>query len=68
MESTTRYTFSVQTGGIFYFPWHEHQIEGTDGFWCLIWKTQTYTIFNVESQVFTPNNAPGPGIEPRPGA
>ena len=22
----------VQTGGIFYFPWHRHQIEGTDGF------------------------------------
>ena len=23
------YTFPVQTGGIFYFPWHRHQIEGT---------------------------------------
>ena len=22
----------VRTGGIFYFPWHRHQIEGTDGF------------------------------------
>ena len=31
MESTTSYTFSVQTGGIFYFPWHRYQIEGTDG-------------------------------------
>ena len=29
MESTTSYTFPVQTGGIFYFPWHRHQIEGT---------------------------------------
>ena len=26
------YTFPVQTGGIFYFPCHGHQIEGTDGF------------------------------------
>ena len=25
MESTTSYTFPVQTGGIFYFPWHRHQ-------------------------------------------
>ena len=22
----------VRTGGIFYFPWHRHQIEGTDTF------------------------------------
>ena len=22
----------VRTGGIFYFPWHRHQIEGTNGF------------------------------------
>ena len=22
----------VRTGGIFYFPWHIHQIEGTNGF------------------------------------
>ena len=22
---------SAQTGGIFYFPWHRHQTEGTDG-------------------------------------
>ena len=26
MESTTSYTFPVQTGGIFYLPWHRHQI------------------------------------------
>ena len=26
-------------GGIFYFPWHRHQIEGTNGFYCLIRKT-----------------------------
>ena len=56
MESTTSYTFPVQTGGIFYFPWHRHQIEVTDGFQCLIRKTQRYTISNVESPVFTPNN------------
>ena len=31
-ESTTSYTFPMQTGGIIYFPWHSHQIEGTDGF------------------------------------
>ena len=29
----------MRTGGIFYFPWHRHQIEGTDGFYCLIQKT-----------------------------
>ena len=29
----------VRTGGIFYFPWHRHQIEGTNGFYCLIRKT-----------------------------
>ena len=40
--------------GIFYFPWHRHQIEGTNGFYCLIRKTERFTISNVESQVFTP--------------
>ena len=39
MESTTSYTFPVQTGGILYFPWHRHQIEGTDNFYCLLRKT-----------------------------
>ena len=29
----------VRTGGVFYFPWHRHQIEGTDGFECLLRKT-----------------------------
>ena len=24
---------------IFYFPWHRHQIEGTNGFYCIIRKT-----------------------------
>ena len=61
-------TGPVQTGGIFYFPWHRHQIEVTDGFQCLIRKTQRYTISNVESQVFTPNNVPGPGSESRSAA
>ena len=37
--------------GIFYFPWHRHQIEGINGFYCLIRKTQILTISNVESQV-----------------
>ena len=41
----------------FYFPWHRHQIEGTNGFLCLIRKTQRFTISNVESQVFTLNNS-----------
>ena len=43
--------------GIFYFPWHKHQIEGTNGFRCLIRKAQIYTASNVESQVFTRNNS-----------
>ena len=43
--------------GVFYFPWHRHQIEGTNGFYCLIRKTERLTISNVESQVFTPNNS-----------
>ena len=30
---------AVRTGGIFYFPWHRHQIEGTNVFYCLIRKT-----------------------------
>ena len=29
----------VRTGGMFYFPWHRHQIEGTNGLYCLIRKT-----------------------------
>ena len=44
--------------GIFYFPWHRHQIEGANGFYCLIRKTERFTISNVESQVFTPSNEP----------
>ena len=33
----------VRTGGIFYFPWHRHHIEGTNGngFYRLIRKTYT---------------------------
>ena len=33
------------------------QIEGTNGFYCLIRNTERFTISNVESQVFTPNNS-----------
>ena len=29
----------MRTGRIFDFPWHRHQIEGTNGFYCLIRKT-----------------------------
>ena len=29
----------MRTGGIFYFPWHRHRIEGTNGFYCIIRKT-----------------------------
>ena len=51
--------------GIFYFPWHRHQIEGTNGFYCIIRKTERFTISNVESQVFTPNNSRlDPGSNP----
>ena len=51
--------------GIFDFPWHRHQIEGTNGFYCLIRKTERFTISNVESQVFTPNNSRlDPGSNP----
>ena len=32
--------------GIFYIPWHRHQREGTNGFQCLIRKTQRFTISN----------------------
>ena len=51
--------------GIFYFPWHRHQIEGTNSFYCLIRKTERFTISNVESQVCTPNNSRlDPGSNP----
>ena len=43
--------------GVFYFPWHRHPIEGTNGFYCLIRNTERFTISNVESQVFTPTNS-----------
>ena len=39
--------------GIFSFPWHIHQIEGTNGMYCLFRKTHRYTISNVESKLFT---------------
>ena len=35
LRVTTSYTFPVQTGGIFYFPWHRHQIKGTEGFYII---------------------------------
>ena len=33
------YTFQCGLVGSFYFPWYRHQIEGTNGFYCLIRKT-----------------------------
>ena len=32
--------FSISLCVIFYFPWHRHQVEGTNGFYCLFRKTQ----------------------------
>ena len=32
--------FSISLCGVFYFPWHRHQIEGTNSFYCLFRKTQ----------------------------
>ena len=32
VESTTGDLSVYPLCGIFYFPWHRHQIEGTDGF------------------------------------
>ena len=49
----------VQTGGFFYFPCHRHQIEGADGFNCLLLKTVTVVIprpFNVHA-ICSPSNA-----------
>ena len=64
MESTTGYTFTPCVGS-FTSPWHRHQIEGTNVFYCLIRKTERFTISNVESQVFTPNNSRlDPGSNP----
>ena len=33
--------FSISLCGVFYFPWHRHQIERTNGFYSLLRKTQT---------------------------
>ena len=33
--------FSISPCGVFCFPWHRHQKEGTNGFHCLLRKTQT---------------------------
>ena len=32
-------SYTFQCGEIFYFHWHRHQIQGTDGFYCLLRKT-----------------------------
>ena len=37
VESTTVTHSSADWWGLF-FPWHRHQIEGTNGFYCLIRK------------------------------
>ena len=59
--------FAVVCGGLWWiavvcllvippWAWHRHRIEGTNGFYCLIRKTERFTISktNVESQVFSP--------------
>ena len=51
-ESTTGYTFTPCVG-YFISPGIDTN-EGTNGFYCLIRKTERFTISNVESQVFTP--------------
>ena len=48
--------------GIFYFPWHRDQIEGTDR--CLIRKTQTSLMLRARF-LHLKCNLLGPGIEPR---
>ena len=57
MESTTGYTFTPCVGSFTSPGIDTGQIEGTNGFYCLIRKTERFTISNVESQVFTPNNS-----------
>ena len=32
--------------GVFYFPWHRHQIKGTNRFYCLIRKTLAVVAYN----------------------
>ena len=57
MESTTSYTFPVQTGGIFY--WWDI-FKGPTAY-CVSSERHRYTMSKVENQVSTPNNTPGPG-------
>ena len=59
MESTTSYTFPLQTGGIFYFPWHRHNTKqnGSTAFSVSSETHRDTQISNVESQLFTPNRA-----------
>ena len=52
----------VRTGGIFYFPWHRHRIEGTNGFYCLIRKRLASGVNGIakvpKRKVFTLVNPP----------
>ena len=69
MESTTCYTFPVQSGGIFYFPWHGHQIVGTNSFLLSPPKdTDTQSVMLRARFVHLKYNMPGPEIEPRSSA
>ena len=35
----THFTFSTPCVGFYTLPWHLHQMEVTDGFYCLLGKT-----------------------------
>ena len=43
--------------GIFYFPWHRHLIEGTNGCYCLIRKTEIFTIHLLNPHWTMPRQA-----------
>ena len=67
VESTTSYTFPVQTGGIFYFPWHRHQIEGTDGFSVSSkrhWQSRVNGIVKVPKRSFPQRDSNPAGNRP----
>ena len=39
--------FTISLCGVFYFPWHRHQVEGTNGFYRLFRKTQAKWVNDV---------------------
>ena len=62
VESTT-VTHSSADWGIFYFPWHRHQIEGTNSCYCLIRKTLASGV-NVIAKVPKRKVVTEVGLEP----